>query len=463
MDSIRPSINYKALLFVSIFFFIGCIPFFLNHKQSISYSKYNYLIEQILVFAMAFSFNGENRKKILLSPSFIAVSYVNINFALGSFAFEKGLVYDFLLTPYTNWTKYHLVMGYFNLVNLFIIFSYFAAKRIPIKTAKLLVFDFNRLSTGVIITMGVAVIAFFSFVEFRLDFLGGNGTFSIIPKTIGALIVIAGLSRYKNAKIRIWGYFLVFLFFASISWENKRDAVFLLLPIILIEARNIKFSLSLKKLLMLSGLIATVLYLIMVMSIYRGYGNFKPNSFIDAASYVDDYIRSPEFMPGFMNNLEVSYTYYHSNNAVETILKEPDRITFGMTLIKPLFIAIPRFIVPQKPKSIIHHYTVSVSEEYRRKGGSWPVSIQSEMFWNFHFLGILIVILAFLPLNALYKLTWALVNNREIVNYIPLLFLYQTSLVLFRGSGFDMFALFIGLAATFFVALKFLTRILIDK
>lgn len=198
------------------------------------------------------------------------------------------------------------------------------------------------------------------------------------------------------------------------------------------------------------------------MSIIRGYGEYKVKGFLDANKYVKNYVTSSYFIPAFMNNLEISYTYLHSNNAVEKIIEYPELKTYGETLIKPLFMFIPRSIMKNKPQSIIHHYTNGFSQKYREKGGSWTISIQSEMFWNFSFFGIFVGAIFFYVFNILYRYTIELININNIINYIPLLYLYEALLILFRGSGIDMFLIFMIISTAIFIAVKFGLRLTYD-
>ncbi|WP_282088017.1 hypothetical protein [Aquimarina algiphila] len=456
-------LNKNVLSLLGIYLLVSIVPLFLSHSFALSYSFYNYATIQILIFGILFCLKEEKRNIFLLSPSFIAVSYINLNFLFGSIVFKQGLVFDYVLIPYQSWENYGLVIGYFNLINFAIIASFFLSRQIKFFSRFKLICDFKKYSNGVLILIGLTIVLAFSYFDLSLDFLGGDGDFSIIPKTLGILIIIVCFSRFPSLTKRLIGYLIIIAFFSAISWENKRNSIFLLLPILLLESRNFKVKLNLKKVALLSFSILLLLQLILAMSIFRGYGGYKPKSFLEANGYVFDYIQSKEFIPAFMNNLEISYTYFHSNNAIQTILKDPEKITYGETLIKPFFIFIPRRMVSFKPRSIIHHYTITVSSNYRSKGGSWPISFQSEMFWNFHFFGIFVGFLFFIILNSVYLNIRSLIVDGDIINFIPLLYFYQTTLVLFRGSGLDMFTVFIILATVFSVFIKLTTKILLNK
>ncbi|MBG6131713.1 hypothetical protein IWQ47_002967 [Aquimarina sp. EL_43] len=430
------------------------IPFFLGHDIAITFSSYNYLGCLLFLVGIMFSLKGFSRNVFVFSPSFIAVTYINLNFLIGSIVFQRELVFDFLLEPYQKWSNYNLVMGYFNLANYAIIISFFFSSKISLSFKHKLICDLRKFSSGFLFLTGILVIIPFVFFDVNLDFIGGEGSFSDIFRTIGAIILIVNIFSFSSLRKRLLFYFILLFCFSIISWEDKRDAIFLLLPILILESTRFRIKVDFKKVFLISVSTIAVLYLILVMSITRGYGNFKANNFAEASGYVLDYINSKDFIPGFMNNLEISYTYMHSNNAVERIIKEPDLLAYGETIIKPLFIFIPRSIYKNKPRSILHQYTYAFSKEYRNKGGSWTISFQSEMFWNFSFFGIFVGGFFFYVFNIIYRQILKLINNNNIINYIPLLYFYEILLVLFRGSGIDMFLIFVIISSTFFMLLK---------
>lgn len=437
----------------------SCIPFWLNHDQAIRYSPYNYLIAQLLLFSMLGSISKSARNTFLLSPSFIAVSYININFFVGSIVFMNGLVFGMWHIPYLGWKHVNLSMAYFNLANFLIVISFFLAKRIKLSRERLL-YDVRRVGKGWLIAMGIVLIVVFSIVELDLSLLGGQGSFSILPKSLGAIIIFVVFFRDFKLVHRIMCYAGVILLFAIASFEDKRDAIFLLLPILLLESTRYPFNLNFGRALLFISGVAFLGYLIIVMSILRGYGSYRPKGFLDATSYVTDYVKSADFVPSYMNNLEISFTYFHSNNAIEYIIDDPEKLSYGQTIVKPLFILFPRNIFSRKPESIIELYTSSFSREMRKMGVSWVISFQSELFWNFHFFGALVGAAFFLFFNSAYLGIVQLIKEDEIINYVPLLYIYQQALVLYRGSGLDQYLIDIVLSFAIFAVIKIVLRII---
>ena len=178
------------------------------------------------------------------------------------------------------------------------------------------------------------------------------------------------------------------------------------------------------------------------MSILRGYGGYKANNFFEASTYVFEYTSSQFFLPAIANNLELSYTYLHSNNVIEYVKRGKMDYTLGETFVKPFFIFIPSSII-EKPKNSIGYYTETYDKEFREEGGSYPVGIQSEFYLNFGMLSLFFVIPFFVFFNTLYRWTLKLIERKEIINYIYLLYGYQIFLTLVRGSGLDIFTVYI--------------------
>lgn len=444
--------HYTSYVFLLIIIF-SIVPFFLDHQLAVVYSCYNYVILETLLLLLVFFQDKENRAKFLLSPSFIVVSYININFFIGSIVFNAGLVIDFVLVPYHQWKNQHLTMAYFNCANLLIVISYLVAHKLKLPNLTNF-YNLRKVQNQSLIVIGGFLILLFSYVQIDLSFLGADGSFHIIPKSLGAILIFVVCFRSFSLPYRILSYFLVIFLFAVAAFEDKRDAIFLLLPILLLEFTRYPIIINFKKIILGFFVVGFISYLIIVMSILRGYGSFEPKGFFDATKYVKEYIYSESFVPSFMNNIEVSYTYFHSNNSVEYVLEDPSLLSYGSTIIKPLFIMFPRYMFPWKPDSIIHLYTSTFSKEMRDRGVSWPVSIQSELFWNFHFVGIAIGAFIFFIFNSVYLKVIDLIVKDEIINSIHLLYIYQQSLVLFRGSGMDQFIIDVFLSTLFVIILK---------
>ncbi len=435
----------KYPLVILTLIFIGVVvSFFFTNDFAFEFEGYNYLIFQVLLFVLVFVLKDQG-VKFLLSPSFIAVSYVNINFWLGSYVFKTGNVFTRLLPTFDAWENYDHRIFFFNAINFLIILSYFLTINLRLKRRKLpILLDIKRINPKKLFLATVVIFLLISPFKFP---------FSIVFKSLLAIIMFTLISQRFSLRKRIFFYVLIIFIFVLFSSHSKREAIFLLLPIFLLESYKIRIKLSIKLFLKVFVASFLLLYAIIAMSILRGYGGYKVDNFYDASGHVFDYMTSHFFMPAIVNNLEISSTYLHSNNSVEYLEEGKMDYLYGETFIKPLFIFFPRSIIT-KPKSSIGYYTETHDPEFRAKGGSFPISIQSEFYLNFGIYSLLLIVPFFMIFNMMYKTILIMIKNREIINFAYALYIYQIFLSLVRGSGLDIFLVYTIFLLFFFFLYK---------
>jgi hypothetical protein len=452
------SINRNIAIILMIVGFFSFIPFFLTNEIAFKYEFYNYLILEIFIILIPFLLN-KRKIDFFLSPSFIAVSYVNINFLLGSFFYANKMVFTKLLKDYDLWEFHSQRILFFNLINYVIILAFFI--NFQFKTKNFLLVDIKKIDKKLFLFITLVFFIFSIVVNPSFSFFGGSGHFSIMFKTLFGIFLLVYVSRTRKLLYRLFLYFLILITFVLFSIQDKRDAFFLILPIVLLEYRRITISLSIKKVLIIIVSFIMILYSLIAMSILRGYG-YKTNSFVEALTLVDDYVQSDWFFPAIANNLEISQTYLHSNNVVEYIYRDKLHYLKGETFIKPLFVVVPRTIYKHKPRSAIDHYTTVFDYSFRKRGGSYVISIQSEFFLNFGWLSLILVFLFFTMFNGLYYLSLDLINNDNIINYIHLLYAYELFLALVRGSGLDIFTVSMLIFLFFLIGYKLFIKVLVE-
>ena len=404
-----------------------------------------------------------DRWMVLLSPSFICVSYVLLNNFLGSIAFSSERVHyapDYY--AYLSWNYPHLSVVFTLACNWVVVLSLRQALRgVAPRVAPASRMRMPSLEFFSILAFSGIAILFFSFVDLNLSFAGGDGSFSIFPKTLAALVLAVALHK-RGSRWRFLCYLLLISYFASFSAEDKRQAIFLFLPIIMIEALNLpSFKISLRFFTVSALAFVLVVFLILMMSIYRGYGQYNPEGFLDSAQYVDDYILEDRFLEYLLANTEVNYLFFHSHQALEYILEDPRQLLWGSTFAKILFIPVPRYLYPDKPKSIIERYTGIHSPEFRALGGSWASGIYAEFFWNFHFLGLIPLYLLFLILNKGYLWLAKYVREGMDLQFVFPIYAYQQLMELFRGTGLDQFFTYCVVSAVIFFAFLYPMLVLI--
>ena len=400
-----------------------------------------------LIFFVCFIHCLKKNSKDLLrivSPNFLVFSYVSLSLFLGGWGNAKGyMIIDRNNLFIEGWHYTHIATGFLCLAMsiFYIAHCYFETNRnLPESDS------FNSK-----MPLSVAVLfmplAFFFFMPFELNFLGGAGDFSHIPKTLWVFTVFIMLQKLKSGTLRFTCYGLLILFFASFSIQEKREAIFLIFPIAYLELANRNYKLNMK-LIAVSVLSLVILaFIIITMSVARGYGGEQHNTLISAFSAVPDYIFSPMFLSGFLANIEVTYFHFHAVNSIDMVVKDLELLSYGETFIKPLFIFVPRSIMEAKPDSILSLYTSAHDPSIREIGGSWTISIFSELFWNFHFFGLAFVgLLAYVGVTLQQKLNASL-SRKKWFQLVFWLFCYMHLMTLVRGSGLDQYAVYVALAA----------------
>ena len=326
----------------------------------------------------------------LVTPNALIYFYFTLTFFLGSWGYSNEYVLvDKDLKVFTDW-RYRQVSTCLSMLctSLFLVVDIVYHKRYEVISSKI-----NWSKHNGYFLFGTLFLVPFFFVSLNLDFIGAQGDLAILPKGIAAISVILYLSKLNKIK-RYLGYGVLILFFATFSSDEKREAIFLIFPIIWLEANRYKIKPTLSTI--CSGVVIGVLagVLILSMSVVRGYGNFGDvSSIFEAIFFLPQYINSDFFISAFLVNIEATYLYFHALNSIEMVLSDIDLLAYGSTLIKPLFIMFPREVIPFKPDSILELYTSAYDPVGRELGGSWTIGLFSEFIWNFYILGVFLVIL----------------------------------------------------------------------
>lgn len=175
----------------------------------------------------------------------------------------------------------------------------------------------------------------------------------------------------------------------------------------------------------------------------RGYGNFNVDNPFKATFYIGKYLSSSNIKNTLTANFELSTAYGNTSNAIDYVYKGEADHLYGYTFTKFLFIPIPRDVFPDKPRSMIDIYTTKFAPFYRDQGGSLPVGLYGESFWNFNLLSVLFIYLMFLLFNNIYyRAVLSVAKSRFKYNEIFIIYLYITLIMFVRGSGLDLWILY---------------------
>lgn len=390
----------------------------------------------------------QDRWLFVLSPSFVTLSYINFNNVLGSLCFKLDLVYlekDYV--AYLGWQHLGETAALFLYFNLAVVLVYFLVRKdgngVPL--AKSVRPAEARRPAELILSLSfcVGVLVAFSTFEWDLSAVGAAANSSPVVRALACLAIVLVVAKHLG-KWRYLVYAALLLYMSSISSEDKRDAIFLIVPVVLVECIRLgQLRLGLKLLAVSASLAGVALVLIVVMSIHRGYGDYGTKSFWDAVDHVADYVQSDDFLGYLGNNLEFNYAFFHAHQAVEYVYEKPELLLHGSTFAKVLFIHVPRGLFPAKPDSMSTHYTRYHAPDLEARGASWMSTIYAEMFWNFHVAGLLALAAVYYLANRLFVALAYWLRSGLAYRQLFAVFVYFHMMTVVRGNGFDEFFAYI--------------------
>lgn len=391
------------------------------------------------------------------TPGALVLFYTVTSLLLGAFGFSNGTVIPAgNLEFYDGWKNtdkaYSVILG-----SLTILFAFEQLQTSRTKSY-LEYIRANRLaySSSVPTALLVIFIPFF-FLRLDLSFLGADGDLAVVPRSVFAIFVIY-LARKLIFRWRIATYLFLLVLYATFSIDSKREAIFLIFPMIYFEVASRLVTPSLRVMFLSLVILLVVICLIILMSIARGYGSFDTRGgLLESITYIIEYVRSDLFIASFLNNIEVNYFYFHAINSIELVLQDTSLLSYGSTVFKFLFTFIPRSIMESKPDSIITLYTEVHSPLFRMEGGSWPISVFSEYFWNFYYFSLaFVIVFSYLVTRFGINMLKAVEAGRSFT-LIFLMFCYMEIITFARGSGFDQYFVYMCLAG-FFIFLAYITK-----
>ena len=439
-------LTYKIQLFL---LHIGILIYsqFLSDTE-LFHASYILYIVQYFGFLLAIYLDNKRLPLVLmLSPSFLALLYYELNFITGSFYIPNHEGYSTL--HYYQWISHFLN---FRIITLFFLLSNYLVMLVFIRSTK--IYDNKSknkhksikkppFKKTVVLVFSISVLAISLLYDKSLSFGMNMADYDFAyPFQLCASIPIIYLLVSERIYRRFFYYIALLTFFILVSWDSKREIFFVLLLILFFESLygDIKLKLNIRSISIYLSSIFIFVLIVLWSSVIRGYGNYSDTTLIGSLKNVYTYTQEDYFSETVLGNFELLNGYGDSSNAIEGILKGDLDVLYGMTLVKVLFAPIPRSIFPEKPKSMIDIYTTKYYPEFRAIGGSMPIIIYSELFCNFHILSLIAIYLMFLFVDSLYlKLVIYVKNGRFNMKVISLLFLWASFILILRGDGLDVY------------------------
>lgn len=452
--------GFKSKLYIIFFLHCLCVCFPLLFTEEIvrSFIYVNYLLQIFCI--VLYSRIVKDQLKFFISPSILSSLYLLISFVLADLLFRNNMyLLEYQSNFYSSWTHIHKSLIFYNGCTFLLCVSYFCSKPFFIKNV---LNSYRGIKSSVKNSILIFILLLFVLISnIQLSFPGGSIDISTILSTILAICLFVRIKNINGSK-RFLFYLLIIAIFAVFRFNNKREAIFLIYPILLLELSTFKYKLIKLKYIFQLILIGLSIFLVIVyMSIMRrdqGKDDVSISQIADIIPAVIEYISIDNVLPILADNIEVNYVYINSHHAVELIENKPELMTWGGTYIKPLFLFIPRSVFPNKPEGVITLYTKAALPDAAASGYCLPLSIQTESYWNFGFLGgLLMTFLVFSFLNLAFKYFYKSLQDDKFSN-ILYLYLYYVFGILYRDAGFEKLILWIFVAVVFLYLIKYIFK-----
>jgi hypothetical protein len=261
-----------------------------------------------------------------------------------------------------------------------------------------------------------------------------------------ALFLFSALYLSRRAqtdapRFRIYLYLCLSIVLAAVFYDDRRLVALFLFTLLFMEwGPQAKVSITFAGMAKIIAATGALITLVIAMSMVRGVGEFGVSTLYSALERIPDYLMMEQRLAVFLHNFEVAPTLFHTYDAIRYVSETGDFL-YGKTILKFLFLAVPREIFESKPDSVVHLYTSALYPNFRTVGGSWVPNILAEGYWNFGYAGgliYLVILIAILDRVYIKQFHRLLLPNA--LDGVLFLSCYLYLIFLFRGSGLDLFA-----------------------
>jgi hypothetical protein len=425
---------YLIIIFINIILSISV--YFIDNQELID-TQHVFFIIQALSMALYIL------KKIkyvyqLLTPSLFVLVYYMFSFCLGSYFSPRGygfITKDFYINDLLEVQNYSLIISYLLLVNTMLFYATVRTLSISVPLNEHEKPTFMKENSDNNLKIFGLFILFL--IVSNLPFFGQFG----FQYAIVILICIA--LKERTSFIKLSFYIPLFVLFMIFNHENKREIILMALSIMALESvfSNSRLILTFKNICTYTVTIVILVILIISSSLLRGYGEYGEINTFQAILLIPQYVGSDVFIDAVMDNFEVSSVYPSVVLPIEYILTGKMELIFGQSIIKPLFLMIPREAFPAKPESIITLFTNTQAPSFFLRGGSLPVAFPGELFINFHIFGIPFFYLLISMFNYFYRQLTTL--NCESLKFKMYAATSLSIFIFIRGGGFDLYSIFV--------------------
>lgn len=378
----------------------------------------------------------------LFLPSFFVLVYVLANLTFGAYLVPREFGWNKDFAPVvTAIQHYRLIVPFFLLSNgILFCLTASALKKLAHASdaAGARTYDAYSLDGSVVLKTGFYFAAFFVVSYYQV--------FNALSFQLALLILHLTDRSVQGRRHRYAIYTFYLLVSLAFSFENKRDIAMILFSIVFLEAYfgGYRLKATVGNLAAYCLIVGSFMALILAASIMRGYGQFSVTSVLAALYLVPAYIGSELFINSIADNLELTYNYGVTVTSIDHVLRAQIDYRYGASLVKVLFLPIPRDVFAFKPESAMQVFTQVFAPHWWVQKGSMPVGFASDMFMNFHYFGLFVYALVLSLINRAFLFVYSAAPRSFL--WYSCVFLSITVLLLARGGGIEQWLLYYLLA-----------------
>lgn len=357
--------------------------------------------------------------------------FLGISFSLGAYLVPRGVGFltDYYLDAIKSVGNYGLIVSFY--MNIFNILFFFSIRYIDFCKGIKDTFRVKNREVGIYKVM---------FAYILLLLVSQEDFFFQFGCQVGLVVYMLYSVVDNKGYVKYYIALVILLTMLASNYDNKREILIVLMSVVFLFSfkGRWRFDFFSKRMIGNFLILGVLFSLILAASILRGYGELEVNGVLSAIYFIPQYMKMDIFMDSVVDNFEISHTYPSSILPVEYIVDGKLDVLFGLTIIKPLFLLIPRSVWEEKPDSIIYIFTEAHSPGlFTNYGVSIPISLPGELFANFHITALLFFILVIYIFNNLFMLS--ICKHSGDVKKMVCMSASMLFFILVRGSGLDLY------------------------
>ena len=279
--------------------------------------------------------------------------------------------------------------------------------------------DKQYLSNTNIINIPVLILLMILYCSFALFY---KLLFLLPIYILGSLIIVSRNYKFFFKIVFLFLFFLLFLYaFLYIAHERRYLAVIFISFILVYHVYISKI-----KIIHSFLIIPLFIFICMAGSIIRG-----GDDITEVFQLIESAHKNESTMTYSLRQIDIGVIYPDVDLLLKTVPDNNDYL-YGSTLIKPFLWIIPRELWPEKPETVARKFIKNNYPELYDKGGSRPVLLPGELYYNFGFFGVIVGMLLY---GKFTRYIYAKFYKKHNFYYMGIYIIFLAhSVALFRGG-----------------------------